>query len=372
METIAVAMSGGVDSSAAAALLKNAGHDLVGFSMQLWDQRRRRGPSGEPLESRCCSLDDLYDARAVADAIGIPFYVVNLEDAFERSVVRPFVEAYLDGETPIPCVACNTRLKFAQLLAMARKVGASSVATGHYARVRFDETRERWILSKAKHLAKDQTYFLFELTQPQLARSVFPLGDMTKDEARDVARDHGLPTAEKTESQEICFIPDNDYSAFIRDYLTEKGELDRLPSAGQVVDVEGVVVGTHAGTHRFTVGQRKGIGVSAPEPLYVVHIQPSKRRVVTGPATALLKQELVARECNWISVAEPTSPIRAAARVRYRAPDAPATIESLGAGRARVTFDAPQRAIAPGQAVVFYDGDDVVGGGWIEAEPGDR
>jgi tRNA-uridine 2-sulfurtransferase len=372
MATIAVAMSGGVDSSAAAALLKNADHDLIGFSMQLWDQRRRRGPSGEPLESRCCSLDDLYDARSVADRIGIPFYVVNLEEAFERSVVRPFVEAYLDGETPIPCVACNTRLKFAQLLAMARKVGASAVATGHYARVRFDESRDRWILSKAKHLAKDQTYFLFELTQAQLARSVFPLGEMSKAEVRDVARASGLPTSEKAESQEICFIPDNDYSAFIRDYLTEKGELDRLPAAGEIVDADGNVVGAHAGTHRFTVGQRKGIGLAAAEPLYVVQIQPSRRRVIAGPVQALLKRELVARECNWISVAEPSSPIRAGARVRYRAPDAPATIESLGYGRARVTFDDPQRAITPGQAVVFYDGDHVVGGGWIEAEPDDR
>jgi tRNA-uridine 2-sulfurtransferase len=370
MATIAVAMSGGVDSSAAAALLRKAGHDLIGFSMQLWDQRRRRGPDGEPLESRCCSLDDLYDARSVADRIGIPFYVVNLEEAFERAVVRPFVEAYLRGETPIPCVGCNTRLKFAQLVSMARKVGATSVATGHYARVRFDESRGRWILSKARYLAKDQSYFLFELTQAQLARALFPLGDMTKDESRAAAREAGLPTADKAESQEVCFIPDNDYAGFIKDYLEEAGELERLPDHGAIVDTTGKVIGRHEGTHRYTIGQRRGLGVAAREPLYVVNIQPLSRRVVAGSAAELNRTTLVARDCNWIAVAEPRVPIDAAARVRYRAQDAPARIESLGDGRARVTFDTTQRAITPGQAVVFYDGDDVIGGGWIDDETG--
>jgi tRNA-specific 2-thiouridylase len=363
---IAVAMSGGVDSSTAAALLKRAGHEIVGLSMQLWDQRRRRGPDGEPLASRCCSLDDLYDARAVADRLEVPFYVVNLEEAFERAVVRPFVESYLGGETPIPCVSCNTRLKFAQLVTLARQIGADRVATGHYARVRFDEARGRWVLSKARHLPKDQSYFLFEMTQRQLERTLFPLGELSKEEVRAAAREAGLPTADKPESQEICFIPDNDYAAFIKDYLEEAGEGDRLPAGGEIVDTEGRPIGRHEGTHRYTVGQRRGLGVSSPEPLYVVQIQSARGRVVAGPSPELLRSELVARDCNWIGTAEPEGPIEAQARIRYRAPDAPATVEPLGGGRALVRFREPQRAVTPGQAVVFYDGDDVLGGGWIE------
>ncbi|HQR40754.1 MAG TPA: tRNA 2-thiouridine(34) synthase MnmA, partial [Blastocatellia bacterium] len=349
MELIAVAMSGGVDSSAAAALLAEQGHECVGLSMQLWDQRRRVGADGQPLESRCCSLDDLYDARSVAEHLGFPFYVVNLEEAFERSVVAPFVESYLAGETPIPCVSCNTKLKFAQLVTLARQVGAHRVATGHYARIRFDEERGRWILSKARHLEKDQTYFLFEMTQKQLSVAMFPLGEMTKDEVRARARAAGLPTSDKPESQEICFIPDNDYARFIEDYLGEAGARDaRLPEGGEIVGVDGAVIGAHDGTHRFTVGQRRGLGISAPEPMYVVQIQPRGRRVVAGTASDLLSNELVARDCNWISIAEPTGPVECAARIRYRAADAPATVEPVGDGRFRVTFREPQRAITPG------------------------
>jgi tRNA-specific 2-thiouridylase len=223
------------------------------------------------------------------------------------------------------------------------------------------------VLSKARFLAKDQSYFLFELTQPQLARALFPLGEMTKDDARATARAAGLPTSDKAESQEVCFIPDNDYAAFIRDYLGEAGELDRLPGAGDIVDLDGRPLGRHGGTHRFTIGQRRGLGIAAPEPLYVVQIERARGRVVAGGRDALLRRDLVARDCNWIAVAEPNEPIRVFARVRYRAEDAPATLESLGDGRTRVIFDEPQRAITPGQAVVFYDGDDVVGGGWIES-----
>lgn len=367
---IAIAMSGGVDSSTVAAILAGQGEQCIGLSMQLWNQRRRLDADGQPLESKCCSLDDLYDARTVAEHLGIPFYVVNLEDAFERAVVKPFVESYLSGETPIPCVGCNTKLKFAQLVSLSRKVGATKVATGHYARVRYDENRGRWMLSKAKHLAKDQTYFLFEMTQKQLELALFPLGEMTKEDTRDIARNAGLLVSEKAESQEICFIPDNDYARFIADYLAETGTAtDRLPDGGEIVDGSGAVRGTHDGTHHFTVGQRRGLGISNPEPLYVVQIQRAKQRVVVGTADALLGSELIARDVNWIAFDNPTDPIECGARIRYRAQDAPALVEPLPGNRARVRFKQPQRAITPGQAVVFYDGDDVLGGGWITPDP---
>jgi tRNA-uridine 2-sulfurtransferase len=364
---IAVAMSGGVDSSACAAILKEQGHDLVGFTMQLWNQRRGISVDehGEPLPSRCCSLDDVYDARRVAADLGIPFYVLNLENDFERDVVEPFVESYLNGETPIPCVACNSRLKFASLVRLAESVGCDLVATGHYARVQFDAEANRYRLFRALDLRKDQTYFLWELTQDQLAHAMFPLGEMTKASVRDAAREHDLAVAEKKESQEICFVPDGDYAGFIDRYLETEGAGRRAPARGEIVNTRGDRIGEHKGIHRYTVGQRRGLGASHPRPLYVVQINANRNQVVVGEAEELLSCEFVAAGVNWIAFDTPRAPVRAEVRVRYRHEPAIATIEPLDDNRVRVRFDEPQRAITPGQATVFYKGDEVLGGGWI-------
>jgi len=365
---IAVAMSGGVDSSAAAAILKDQGHELVGFTMQLWDQRRgiNVDENGDPLPSRCCSLDDVYDARRVAEDLGFPFYVLNLERDFERDVVQPFVSSYLNGETPIPCVACNSRLKFASLDRLAVSLGCEKVATGHYARVEFDPSTNRYRLLRGRNEQKDQSYFLWELTQEQLSRALFPLGEMSKPEARDAARQHGLNgVAEKKESQEICFVPDGDYAGFIDRYLEAENASDRLPGAGEIVDTAGKVIGRHEGIHRYTVGQRRGIGISDERPLYVISINADRNRVAVGSAEELLTNEFTAAGVNWIAFDNPAEPVRADVRVRYRHTAAPATITPLPDARARIVFDEPQRAITPGQATVFYRGDEVVGGGWI-------
>jgi tRNA-specific 2-thiouridylase len=364
---IAVAMSGGVDSSAAAAILKAEGHELVGFSMQLWNQRRGISvdENGEPLPSRCCSLDDVYDARRVAEQLGFPFYVLNLEREFERDVVQPFVTSYLYGETPIPCVACNSRLKFASLDRLATSLGCEKVATGHYARVEHDATANRYRLFRGRNHQKDQSYFLWELTQAQLARSLFPLGEMSKPEVREVARDSDLAVAEKAESQEICFVPDGDYAGFIDRYLAAEGGTARLPGAGEIVDAAGKHLGEHDGIHHYTIGQRRGIGVSHERALYVSAIDAVKNQIVVGPEEELLRSDFTAAGVNWIAFDEPAVPVRADVRVRYRHQAEPATIEVRPNGRVRVTFDLPQRAITPGQATVFYRGDEVVGGGWI-------
>src|SRR5256885_3272327 len=300
---IAVAMSGGVDSSAAAAILKEQGHELVGFTMQLWNQRRGISvdENGEPLPSRCCSLDDVYDARRVAEELGFPFYVLNLEQEFDRDVVQPFVASYLNGETPIPCVSCNSRLKFASLDQLAASLGCDKVATGHYARVEYDETAKRYKLYRGRNLEKDQSYFLWELTQAQLSRSLFPLGEMTKPEVRDVARSAKLAIAEKAESQEICFVPDGDYAGFIDRYLEAENESERTPDAGELVNTRGEVVGNHNGIHRYTVGQRRGLGISHERPLYVVQIDARHNRVVVGEQEELLRDEFTAAGGNWNS-----------------------------------------------------------------------
>ena len=364
---IAVAMSGGVDSSAAAALLKEQGHELVGFTMQLWNQRRNINvdENGDPLPSRCCSLDDVYDARRVAGSLGIPFYVLNLEKDFERDVVEPFVQSYLSGETPIPCVACNSRLKFASLDRMALSLGCEKVATGHYARVEYDEASNRYRLFRGKNHWKDQSYFLWELTQDQLSRSYFPLGDMLKSEVRDIARGADLYTAEKQESQEICFVPDGKYSEFIDRYLDHEGRSDEMPEGGEIVNSAGAVVGSHTGIHRYTIGQRRGLGIAHEKPLYVVQIERAKNQIIVGEADELEQIEFTAKGVNWVAFDEPGEPVRAEVKVRYRHDPAQATIYSLPHAHARIVFDEPQRAVTPGQATIFYRGDEVVGGGWI-------
>jgi tRNA-specific 2-thiouridylase len=360
-------MSGGVDSSAAAAILKEQGHELVGFTMQLWNQRRGISvdENGEPLPSRCCSLDDVYDARRVAEELGFPFYVLNLEREFERDVVQPFVASYLDGETPIPCVACNSRLKFASLDRLALSLGCEKVATGHYARVDYDETTRRHRLLRGRDSQKDQSYFLWELTQEQLSRSLFPLGELSKSDARQSARDSGLAVAEKAESQEICFVPDGDYAGFIDRYLESEGQLDRVPVAGEIVNTNGAAIGAHNGIHHYTIGQRRGIGISAAQPLYVTGIDTTNNRVIVGDQDELLSQEFTAAGVNWIALDDPSEPVRAEVRVRYRHTAEPATITPQAEHRAHIEFDEPQRAITPGQATVFYRGAEVVGGGWI-------
>jgi tRNA-specific 2-thiouridylase len=366
VNTIAVAMSGGVDSSTVAAMLRAEGRNVIGLTMQLWNQRRLAGHKGMPesVQGRCCSLDDVYDARRVAETIGIPYYVVNHEARFERDVVRPFVQEYLSGRTPIPCSLCNNHLKFDQLLTVAQQIGADAVATGHYAGVEFDERRSRWLLKRPTDRSKDQTYFLFGLTQEQLSRTLFPLGGMTKPEVRELARKHGLALAGKPDSQEICFVPGGDYKNFLDAYLAEQGE--SFPdTAGELVTTDGRVIGEHSGIHNFTVGQRKGLGVATGSPLYVLQIKGNTREVIVGDQENLYSRTLVTRRINLIPIDDLNAPMRVAVKIRHRHEAAAAIIEKTGSDEILVTFDEPQRAITPGQAAVFYDGESVVGGGWI-------
>ena len=377
-------MSGGVDSSTAAALLNEKGFEVVGLSMQLWDYSRSETSDDISWESKksgtCCSLDDIYDARRVAHFLDIPFYVVNFEKAFEKEVVRPFVESYLKGETPIPCTRCNTFMKFDRLLTRANQIGAQYLATGHYARIRQNMTTGRFELLRAVDHSKDQSFFLFDLTQSQLSKIQFPLGEFTKSQIREMAETYGLPVSKKPESQEICFIPSKDTGNFVERYVShwESKEHSKTPdtsshkkglptvTGGSIVDKKGDVLGKHSGIHHFTVGQRRGLGIATGERLYVIETDKIKNQVVIGQDNDLLSKGLVATKINWISIPSLTRPKQVKAQIRNRHQAADATIFPKKSGSVLVHFNNPQRAITPGQAVVFYQDDLVIGGGWIK------
>ena len=356
-ERIVVGMSGGVDSSVAAALLVEQGLDVVGVTMRVWPWRT----SEDPVQrfGSCCGAEAADDARAVARRLGIPYYLLDMEEEFDRAVITPFADDYRRGLTPVPCLSCNTDLKFGSLLARARAWEAAAVATGHYVRVSHDPGTGRYQLRRARDLRKDQSDFLWPLTQAQLAAARFPVGELTKDEVRARARSLGLVTADKPESQDICFVPDDDYRGFLR------RRDPQMFRPGPVVDREGRVLGGHAGIASFTIGQRRGLGVVARRPLYVIGLDAEANRVTVGEAEDLERDRLIATAVNFVAGTTPPEPLRVEARIRHNHTPAPATVRVTGDRTAEVVFDRPQRAITPGQSVVWYRGDEVVGGGII-------
>jgi tRNA-specific 2-thiouridylase len=361
MARVVLAMSGGVDSSVAAWLLREAGHDVVGLFMRHGVDAEDSCPAGSGTSGpkpRCCSSADAADARRVADVLGVPFYALNFEEDFDR-IVEYFVGEYVAGRTPNPCIMCNTRLKFGKLFDYADSVGAQYVATGHHARLVPTGDPGLPGLCRGRDAAKDQSYVLFGIDRRRLGRLLLPVGEHPKDEVRRIAGRLGLRVAEKRDSQEICFVPDGDHARLVRQ---RRGGLD---TSGEIVTTDGTVVGRHDGLERFTVGQRKGLGVALGERRFVVRLEADTRRVVVGTREELARSELTAREANWL-VPEPAGPIRCGVKIRYRSRAAPATVEPLGDGRFSVRFDEPRHGIAPGQAAVCYDGDRVLGGGWIE------
>ena len=350
-----IAMSGGVDSSVAAYLTQKAGFDCIGAMMRLFDNNIL----GENQESSCCSLDDAEDARSVARRLGFPFYVFNSKADFEEKVIAKFIRCYECGATPNPCIDCNRHLKFDHLMRRAMELGCSHVVTGHYARIRRDETTGRYLLYKAKDLSKDQSYVLYSLTQEQLAHTLFPLGEMSKTDARAIAEEQGFINARKHDSQDICFVPDGDYVAFMERYTGKHYE------GGDFLDLEGNVVGRHKGAVSYTLGQRKGLGLAMGAPVYVCGKDMARNTVTVGPNEALFSPALLANDWNWFPFPELTAPLRVSAKARYNQQPQPATVYPEANGCARVVFDEPQRALTPGQAVVLYDGELVIGGGTI-------
>src|SRR5579859_7820026 len=362
---VAVAMSGGVDSSTVAAVLQQQGRPIVGLTMQLWNQRRLPELQVDgPAQHRCCSLDDVYDAKRVAQHLNFPHYVVNFEEQFEERVVRPFVRDYLRGRTPIACTNCNTDVKFEPLLRMARQIGAARLATGHYARIRHDDSARRWQLLRALDETKDQSYFLWGLTQDQISMSEFPLGELTKEEVRTAARQANLPVADKPESMELCFVPNGNYVQFIESYSRERGA-PLSNKEGEIVSEDGVVIARHNGVHHFTIGQRKGLGFAAGKPMYVLAIDRENNRVVVGEDESLRTTRCEVQDINWIAYQVSSEPLRASVKIRHKHVPAEATVTPLDHFRAQVVFDTPQRAITSGQGAVFYAEQRVLGGGWI-------
>jgi tRNA-specific 2-thiouridylase len=354
---VMLGMSGGVDSSVAAACLLEKGYDVIGVTMQIWpdmDEDRQKSEGG------CCSLSAVDDARWVANKLEIPYYVMNFKSIFEKKVIDYFVSEYIIGRTPNPCIACNRYVKFEEMLGKAKSMGIDYIATGHYAKIEYDCDKKRYLLKKSATVAKDQTYALYTMTQDQLAHTLMPIGEYTKDQVREMAKDIGLAVASKPDSQEICFVEDNDYGKFIE----EKNGAQIKP--GNFVDIDGNVLGKHKGIVHYTVGQRKGLGIAFGKPMFVLGIDVSKNQVILGDGNQVFKDTLTAFDLNFISIEGLYDEMRVNAKIRYSAKEAPAVISPLGDGRVKVSFDAPQRAITPGQSVVFYDGDTVVGGGIIE------